>query len=76
MTPILCACGCGCVIGPIRVGVFRESCALALLQDVRKLQSLPPATLAMVASALHDAGAWRLAAASVGALPFEGRDDG
>lgn len=69
-TIILCACGCGKQLGPIRVGAFTEQCALAILHDVRKLQSLDPQRLAMVASALHDAGAVRLSLAAVGSLPF------
>jgi len=68
-----CACGCGKPIGPIRIGLFREDCARAILTDVRKLQALEPRVLAFVASALHDAGAVRLANAAVGALPFEVR---
>ena len=62
MTPIPCFCGCGRLIG-LRCGpYFREDCARAILADLRKLQSLPPQTLATVASVLQDAGAGRLSA--------------
>lgn len=71
MTPIPCACGCGRLVG-LRCGPhFREDCARRILADVRKLQSLPPQTLATVAAVLQDAGAAKLANAVVGVVPFE-----
>lgn len=61
----LCACGCGRVLSPLRVGAWRDDCALRLLSEIAALSGS-----AVLAAMAADAGALTLARA-LGALPFD-----
>jgi hypothetical protein len=67
-----CVCGCGRYVSPVAViDGWREQCVVAILLDIRRLQNLAPAALALVASTAHDAGALHLARAMIGSLPYD-----